>query len=266
MQPIEYLANKSLDKSTPVPLYHQLKQILLEYVREGHESLPTEIELCRHFEVSRPTVRQAINQLVLEGYLDRIKGKGTFISQPKMDQDYLLAIESFNDEMQQKGVAHRTEVLEFGIIKAGEEVASALELPPGSEAIKLLRLRSITDNPMLYVETYLPYGLFKGILDFNMEEHSLYDVVEKNFGYTIGGSQRTIEAIKATEPIASLLGIPVGDPVQYIESLGYLDDGTIFEYTLASYRGDLNKFTFELTREKGRRTAPSRTMPGPNRR
>lgn len=101
-------SNRSLNKNIPIPLYYQLKTILLEYIREQHpdvdEPIPTEVEISEYFGISRPTVRQAINELVVEGYLYRIKAKGTFLAKPKITQDFLLTLDSFNNEMRKRGL------------------------------------------------------------------------------------------------------------------------------------------------------------------
>ena len=251
-KPIDFFKNKRIDKTIPVPLYYQLREILVEYIRDSDngETLPTEVELCKHFDISRPTVRQAISELLVEGYLERIKGRGTFISQSKINQDYLLVIESFDDEMHSKGLRHRTDVLEFSVSECDEKLGELFEIGEGNEIIKLVRLRSINDEPMILVRTFLPSVLFPSILEKDMANHSLYTLVEREYHYQIGHSARTIEAIRADEHIAQLLHIAKGDPVQYIESISYLDDGRAFEYTIASYRGDRNKFTFELTKKK----------------
>ena len=108
--------NKTLNKNIPIPLYYQLKTILLEYIREEHKDLekpiPTEVEISEYFGISRPTVRQAINELVVEGYLYRVKAKGTFVSKPKISQDFLLTLDSFNNEMRKKGLVPSTKILE----------------------------------------------------------------------------------------------------------------------------------------------------------
>ncbi len=250
--PIEFFKNHKIDKTIPVPLYYQLKEILLEYIRykDNCGSLPTEAEICEHFDISRPTVRQAINELVVDGYLERMKGKGTFITKSKINQDYLLVIESFNDEMLEKGLKHKTNVLEFEKKPATETESTNLQIPIGSEVIKLVRLRSINEEPTLFVKTYLPAQLFDGILEKDLENNSLYRIVEHEYGYRIAKSIRTIEAIKADDVLAKLLRIQKGDPIQYIETVSYLEDQTAFEFTLAYYRGDKNRFRFELTNKR----------------
>ncbi len=243
---------KNIDKTIPVPLYYQLKEILLDYVESNNENgtLPTELEICKRFDISRPTVRQAINELVTNGYLDRIKGKGTFITKRKIRQDYLLVIESFHDEMFGKGFTHQTRVLEFVSVPANEHLSETLRLPAGARVIKLFRLRSVNGEPIVVVQTYLPFDLFPSLLERDLEANSLYSLIELEYGKRIKRSTRTIEAIRADEYVANLLRIAKGDPIQFIETVSFLSDDTPFEYTRAYYRGDRNKFTFELAEDK----------------
>ncbi|NLU35644.1 MAG: GntR family transcriptional regulator [Clostridiales bacterium] len=250
---MEYFKNKTLNKNIPIPLYYQLKEILLEYIKEYHKDeelpIPTEKELSEHFQISRPTVRQAINELVVEGYLYRKKAKGTFVSKPKIRQDFLLILDSFENEMKKKGLKPSTKLLNIEVTRSDEKVSKALNIPLGSEVVKLTRLRFANDEPIVLVVTYLPHDKCKGIMDKDLEKESMYDILEKDFGYNIARATRTLESIVAGEYEAKLLDIKKGAPIQYFESVAYLTDNTPIEYSLAKYRGDRNKFSFELKRE-----------------
>jgi GntR family transcriptional regulator len=246
------LEGLSIDKNIPVPLYYQLKQILLDQMKHAEvgELIPTETELCSLFNISRPTVRQAINELVTEGYLYRLKGKGTFISRPKIHQDFMIVLESFNDEMKEKGLTPSTKVLQLKLAKASEIVAENLQLDEGNDVIFLERLRSANDEPIVLVDTYLPNSLVQNILSKNLENESLYKIIERDYGYMIQKAIRTIEPSIAGEYEAKLLGVKKGAPVQYIETVTYLDSGVPIEYSIAKYRGDRSTFSFELTKKK----------------
>jgi GntR family transcriptional regulator len=103
-----------LNKDIPVPFYCQLKGMLLSYIHKNQlnasDLIPTETELYQIFNISGLIVRQTINELVREGYLKKIKGKGTFITEPKINQEYTHRIISFNDEMIQKGLVPKIKV------------------------------------------------------------------------------------------------------------------------------------------------------------
>ena len=131
------LFDHQLDKNIPVPLYYQLKTLLEEYIEKEHtnyeEPIPTEMEISEAFGISRPTVRQAINSLVVEGKLYRKKSKGTFVNRPKIHQNFLESIQSFNEEMKEKGLTPKTEVLGLEVVACDEEVGRALQLEMGAE-------------------------------------------------------------------------------------------------------------------------------------
>lgn len=240
-------AARTLNKEIPIPLYYQLKEILLEEIKQAAPgtSLPTELELCEQFDISRPTVRQAINELVVEGYLTRMKGKGTFIAEPKIQQDFLIVLKSFGEEMQEKGLVPTTKVLGVEKTVCDEKISAALNIPPGSGVIKLTRLRFADNVPIVLVVTFLPLDKLPDILLKDFENDSLYHIIEKEYGYKIERAKRTLEARIATEE-ARLLEIKKGDPIQFIQTIAYLDDGTPIEFSLAEYRGDKSEFTFEL--------------------
>ena len=248
------LYNKSINKNIPIPLYYQLKTILLEYIKEQHPDMetpiPAEVEISENFGISRPTVRQAINELVVEGYLYRIKAKGTFISKPKINQDFLLVLDSFNKEMLKKGLNPSTKVIDMKTVESDEKVSKALKLQIGSRVIELSRLRFANEEPIVFVTTYLPHALCQLILEKNLEADSLYELLEKECRLVISRAERSLESTLAGEFEANLLQIEKGAPIQYFESVAYLSNGTPVEYSLAKYRGDRNKFTFELKRNK----------------
>jgi GntR family transcriptional regulator len=246
------LKGLSIDKNIPVPLYYQLKQILLEQMKHAEVGalIPTETELCSIFNISRPTVRQAINELVTEGFLYRMKGKGTFISRPKISQDFMMILESFNDEMKEKGLTPTTKVLQFKIEKASENVAEKLQLDEGSDVVLLKRLRSANKEPIVLVDTYLPNSMVQNILSKDLTNESLYKIIERDYGYVIDKAIRTIEPVIAGEYETKLLGVKKGVPLQYIETVAYLDNRTPIEYSIAKYRGDRSTFSFELTKKK----------------
>ncbi|MDF2614408.1 MAG: GntR family transcriptional regulator [Clostridia bacterium] len=242
-----------LDKTIPVPLYYQLKKIILEYIQFNHknieEPIPTETEIGEYFNVSRPTVRQAINELVVEGYLYRIKSKGTFITKPKIKQGFLSSLDNFYSEMHKQGLTPSTKVISVTVMESDREISEALSIPIESKVVKLSRLRYADQDPIVLVTTYLPQNKCPDIETKDLMNRSLYDILETDYTYRIASAKRSIESILATEIEAEALNIKKGSAIQYIESKVYLLDGTAIEYSQAFYRGDRNKFSFEVKRE-----------------
>ena len=245
---LDYLKVRQLDKSVPVPIYFQLMEILQDYINDHDNNfpIPTETEMCAIYGISRPTVRQAINELVGEGLIVRYKGRGSFIKKKKIVQDFLLTIASFNDEMQSKGLIPETKVLNFCSRKSTPQVCQKLQTRSDEELLYLSRLRSINDEPIVLVNTYLPASLVPGILQKNMEKESLYHVIQRDFGHQIVRTLRTIEIRSAGSYEASLLRIKEHDPVHFTETVAYIEDGRPIEFSNAYYVGDRNKFTIEV--------------------
>lgn len=250
----DYFVGRSLDRRTPIPLYYQLREVLLEFINSFDDAinLPTEEQLCSHFKISRSTVRQALNELVNEGTIARYKAKGTVSIPHKYEQNFLSVLESFNDEMQEKGLVPTTEVLDLAIITAPESVRKALRLKEGDQVVKLVRLRGTNGQPIVLVHTFLPAG-YKNIgqlVDEDFVHNSLYTLLETKYGVVIDRTRRILEIRFAGEFEARHLQIDHKAPVQYIETISRTDDGTPFEYSRASYRGDLNSFVIEIRKKR----------------
>ncbi len=241
----------TVDKRSRIPLYFQLKEILLEQIEHSvaGDALPTENRLCEQFSISRPTVRQAIKELENEGYLYRLKGKGTFVAEKKVNQDFLL---SFNDEMQEKGLTPTTRVMEFKMDEADEHIAATLMIPKASDVIRLRRLRSVNGEPLVLDLSFLPSELLPNMLAKDMTDESLYRVIEGDFNLRIDRAARRLEAMVAGEYEAKMLDIKPGAPIQYIETVTYLKNGRPIEFSQARYRGDKTNFSFTLMREHHR--------------
>lgn len=245
---LDYFKNRQLDKSVPIPIYFQLMEILQDYINDHDNNfpVPTESELCDVYGISRPTVRQAINELAGEGLIVRYKGRGSFINKKKIMQDFLLNITSFNDEMHSKGLTPETKVLNFCSRKATPQVIQKLQIRSDDESYYLSRLRSINNEPIVLVNTYLPASLVRGILDKNMEKESLYHVIERDFGHSIVRTLRSLEIRTAGKYEASLLKMREGDPVHFTETVAFIEDGRPIEFSTAYYNGERNKFTIEV--------------------
>ena len=152
----------SIDRNSALPFYVQLKDALVEQIEEGHwrpgDKIPGEVDLCRLFGVSRTVVRQALNDMAYDGIVVREKGRGTFISEPKISSRSLVhSLAGFYQDMVERGLTPHDEVLEQSMEPASKKVASYLKLEPMTPVIKLTRLRFIQDEPTVLVPSYLPY-------------------------------------------------------------------------------------------------------------
>ncbi len=242
-----------LNKDVPVPLYYQFKQILLEKITSGalaeSECLPTEMTFVSMLGISRSTVRQAFHDLVNEGWLTREKGKGTFVRKPKIDEGFFLKLDSFNQEMRLKGLEPGTQVLNQARVAGRPEINRQLSLPGEAALLYLCRLRKADGEPVVYLETWLPFEPVQALLSEDFTTRSLYDALEERYNWRVERAVRKIEAVGATAREAKFLGLKSGAPICLVRSTAYLEDGTPIEHSIARYRGDRNQFTVELIRK-----------------
>ena len=243
--------DNGIDKSIPIPLYFQLKELILAEIKSGnYESdsmIPTENELSEMFKLSRTTVRQAILELVNEGWLYRVKSKGTFISQPKYNHDFVTKIESFNTQLTRYNILPSTEVLDFKLTKVNENIANELKINEVEPVIYLHRRRFANDEPIVVLKTYLPNDLCGFILEKDFRELSLYTELGKYEETTVVRVERQIEAVEASAYDEKYLQIKPRAAVLFFTSVGYNKFGRPIEYSLARYRGD--KSSFNVTAE-----------------
>lgn len=236
-----------IDKSIPIPLYYQLQTILLDEINSGAlkpgDAIPTEMQLSEIYGLSRTTVRQAIMGLVMEGKLYRIKSKGTFVATPKLVQDFMRKIESFDDQIRHLGLKPSTRVLEISYEKPSTDVAEAFKSK--DDVIRLCRLRYADQDPIVIVNTYLP-GFCKDIFNEDLNQVRLYDFLSRNSRTRIHSVTRQIEAVAAGKYESKLLVVPVGSPIQLTTTCGFSASQEVIEYSVARYRGDKSKFVVEL--------------------
>jgi len=242
-----------LDKNIPIPLYYQLKKQILflienAIIKDG-ELLPPENDLCKILNVSRPTIRQAFTELVNEGYLNRYKGKGTFVSSPKVNDRFFSKLESFHDEMVEKGYNPKTLVVKVEKINGPHEANERLSLPLSAPLIYLSRVRSVDVTPLVYVETFLPFDEYKLLMQVDLTVNSLYDSLEKLYHIRVNRVKREFVAINARLKEAELLQIAQNKALIQVKTVAYSSDvPNPVEFSIARYRGDLNKFSVELSR------------------
>jgi GntR family transcriptional regulator len=238
-----------LEREAPDPLYVQLKDSLAAEIRSGryraHTRLPSERELSDRFHVSRMTVRQSLLELARDGVIYTRVGKGTFVAEPKIDQQ-LRALTGFTQDMRARGEAAKSCVLEAAVLPASHEQAAALRLMPQAEVVKLARLRVAEDMPLALETAYLPFALCPNLLLHDFAVESLYEVLETEYHLTLVGAEQTIEAGLADAREAELLEMVLPAAVLRIRRLTYAADGTPVEYVQSAYRGDRYKFRSTL--------------------
>lgn len=234
-----------LSKNAPVSLYLQIKNILAAEIRDGkygpEDRLASERELCERFNVSRMTARQAIKELERDGLVFSRVGKGTFVSQTKIDQQ-LRTVTGFSQDISSRGARASSQVLAAHIIPADEHLAKLLNILQGAEVVALSRLRLANELPLCIETAHVPHYLCPDILKNDFSQESLYRVFTRDYGHHLARAEQTIEAGLANARELELLHMTDPAPVLRIERLTYNQNDTLLEYVISAYRGDRYKF------------------------
>lgn len=240
----------TLHRHHPIPLYQQLQATLRAQIESGryrtHQRLPSERELSEQYSVSRMTVRQALDALNQAGLIYGKVGKGTFISEPKIDQQ-LVKLTGFSEEMQRRGQAPSSRVLKAATITATKDVASALQIEIKTRVFSLVRVRLANGAPLAVEYGYLPAHLCPDLLTHNFSRESLYDVLQNQYGWHLVRAQQTVEARLATDEELKLLELKRPAPILAMERVTMVEQGFPIEYVRSAYRGDRYKFNALLT-------------------
>lgn len=236
--------------SAPVPKYYHLKETILERITTGAwaagSAIPPEPELCREFGVSRITVRRAIGDLVHEGKLYTIQGKGTFIARPKLDERFIHRAFGFFEDMERQGQSLVTRVIQQQVVPAPEAVATYLQISPQTPVHCLVRLRSVQDETVLVSTTYIPEALCPDLVRDDLTGGSLYRWLQTRYGLTVARAERTIESVAAQQREARLLDIALHSPLLLLESVVYLPNGKPLEYSSTYHRGDRTRVSISF--------------------
>lgn len=241
--------NKTIDRFNQEKLYIQLTRIFFNEIHSGkwqlEQQIPTEEDLCKQYDVSKITVRQAINNLVTDGYLIRIQGKGTFVA----------------NTLPVVGLAMKTRLTEemFGEeVKVDREILRAgLKMPPHDakgylrtegETHYFLGRRVVNGQPEFIEESYIPQDMLPDAGRLDVVKNSLYSVLQERAVKKIFKVVQTVEVVRADGDYAENLDVPDGTPVLAIHRLFLSADGTPVAYTKLLGRSDRYKFQTEFER------------------
>jgi GntR family transcriptional regulator len=237
-----------LDKSSPVPLYYQLflrvqADIRAGLVRPG-DLLGTEREIQERYDVSRATVRKALDELARNGHLVRITGRGTFVTDPRppLHTPHLL---SFTEEMERQGIVPGTDVLEFSRVPCPPQPQEALGCRENAQVLYLRRLRTGDGRPILLVDHFLAPAVRLRRSDLGQ---SLYETLEQTLGIRLQEAYHTLRAGRAEQEEAGLLGIETGEPVLRFERTTMTAERKPVVFEQGSARADAYTYSVHLFR------------------
>lgn len=226
----------------PIPKYFRVKEALRARIADGTlrpgEPLPSEPEACKEFGVSRITVRRAVSDLVHEGTLRTVQGKGTFVVERKVPERFVHRAFGLYEDMQRRGLTLTTRILRQGLVPAPAHIADRLRIPCHEPVYLLERVRSVEGEILMLSTSYIPHGLCPGLETEYRASDSLYRLLRERYGLRIARGQRDLEAVAAGEREARLLALALASPLLLLDTVTYLADGRPMEYSRVWQRGD----------------------------
>lgn len=241
-----------INKYSSVPLYEQIRQCITDAIQNGQlrpgQKLPTEESVCKSCGVSRPVVRQAYNELVNSGKIERKRGCGTFVREPDNRGLFMNQLLSFEEEMKLIGKRPSTRLIKMEKISYDEDIYHKLELTPADICLRLERLRYSDGIPFVHTVNYLSLNRFPRLDQYDFSRNSLYKTLEARYDVKPVHSKRCIMARNATPYLASALELSNGAALLVIENIVYDQYDCPMEFSIESISGDAHQFNFDVFR------------------
>ncbi|WP_243644946.1 GntR family transcriptional regulator [Rhodovulum euryhalinum] len=223
----------------------QVKQALTAMIRETglseHDRLPSEAELCRHFGVSRTVVREALAQLVNEGMIYRLQGKGAFVHGYREEQSFAASTVGFSGELEEKRRSVTRRVLRQELIAPTPRMQRFLQIGPDERVVAVDRVMSVEGVPRAIVRWAMLERVVPGLDSLPLHNRSLYDTISRQYGIRLVRAERWIEAVSLSRTDAGLLAVRQGKSALCVESVGSSDLHTAIEYYTALFLTDRSR-------------------------
>jgi GntR family transcriptional regulator len=236
-----------IDRSLPIPLYHQLERILRRDIESGvyraGDLLPSESDICERYDVSRSVVRQTLANLAHAGVVHTERGRGSFVAERKFNERFVQRATGFYDDLTRMGYELRTKVVRQEVCELPLQVREFLDEATG---IRIDRVRSVEGRVLAYVTTYVSAQRCPGLQDQDLNDRSLYEHLDRAYGLRVHGGRRTVEAVGAAPDIARHLDVAPGTPALLLRSASRTADGAPLEWFEAWHRADRTMFEVEI--------------------
>ena len=236
-----------VDKRSRIPVYVQVMDLIIAKIEGGvlreEMKLPSERELCETYDVSRTTVRQAISELERDGYVDTYKGRGTYVTSKRFNQD-MSSLYGYTESMRQLGKTISTKLLDFEKVKCNEHIARKMQCAEGTDILYFTRVRYADNEPMMVVTTHLLSERFPGFDSKRLVNESLYAMLTDIYNVVFTEARETLRSVRVRSDVTELLQVEKNAPCMRIDRYTYEKD-TIFEYAVGIARGD--KFEYNIT-------------------
>ena len=244
-----------INKYSNVPLYSQLKNLIIDKIDNGEyypeSKIPSEQELCEIYEISRPTVRQAISELTNSGYLYKEKGKGTFVSKPKSAID-VKSYTGFTDSILDNEVPGERNIVSMETVtnKDYRKLSDifSISYTQTMDFSQIVFVTSLENETYSYNTSYIPLSLFPNIIEDVKNKKQSFDILRGKYPLIPVKAKSSLEVIYTDPNEAQYLRVQPGQPLIKISNIVYSKSGQVVEYVVSKYRADKCKLTFENTK------------------
>jgi GntR family transcriptional regulator len=235
-------------RTAAVPLHEQIRRVIDAQIASGQlapgSRIPTEHEYAQQFGVSIAPVRQALLTLAGSGRLTRVKGRGTFVREAKLEEPITL-LASFTESLRSRGLDVRIRLLDQAVTRADRPVAHALSLRTATRVVRLRRLAIVAGEPAAVLDAFLPADRFGGLTQVEGfdDGRSLYRTLETDYATSLGRADSVLEVIRCFDERCDLLEMPLGEPALVVQSTTHDTTGAPIEVSWVTYRADRFRFT-----------------------
>lgn len=238
----------SIDKANPIPLYYQIvrdisAQIESQKLNPG-DKLPTEQWLVEHYNVSRVTVRKALSDLLAAELIERERGKGPVVARPKINRD-VSRLTGLQQEIAKAGLKSTSVISDISYITAQGKIAEKMNVREGEPLIRFHRLRFGDDMPIADQIIYLRECFCKGFNPMDLQEKSLFEILENDYGLKIDYAHQTMSVKVPSKRQVEELDLPDKTGLLCMKRTTFLSSGEAVEYTEISYVS--NRYELSMT-------------------
>lgn len=241
-----------INKYSSIPLYTQLKNLIIEKIESGEyeeeTKIPSEQELCEYYDISRPTVRQAVAELTNNGYLYKEKGRGTFVTRKKTKVD-IKSYTGFSDSILDSQDPGRHNIISLKSVTAAEvKFPDGVFESAGIQQSDFAEIKYLTVNKneiISFNASYIPLGLFPEIMNDIREKKPSYEIMRGKYPLLPVRTRSSLEVVYTDQEEAQYLQVQTGFALLKVSNTLFSKNGQIVEYVIAKYRADKCILSFE---------------------
>ena len=216
---------------------------------DANTKLPSERDLCQQWGLNRTTLRLAISDMVEQGSLYRIKGKGTYVSPTKLMRN-IVGVSSFTKEIRQEGIPLVTYIIDLSVVEATKQVSRNLQIPLGEKVCEYTRLRTIRSIPCTIETLYISQSCCPDIMQYITNQSSMTSIYDEIYGIQLVSGEEHISVTYVSEEEGDLLEVPEGTPVFFTSGITKTADGAVVEYYKSLFRADCLRFVSTIDKSE----------------